>query len=311
METVVVCQAAEGFPVHFDRHAFEADHVLVCDRVKPHTRFVGDIESGLMKMMLIGLGKRAGAKVYHRAIQDYSFGQIVRSVAGEVLEKCRIAGRAGDRRERLRRDGADRGRRSAGSSRAREKELLVLAKQWMPRLPFDHGRRAADRPRSARTSAAPGMDTNVVGRKFNDHKAVDGELPKVKRICLRGLTRRRTATPSASGSPSSAGRSCLRDSRRRQPRGSTRSSPATSPAGMPPLDYETDREMLAAALGTIGLVEPPERRGALDRRHAAPGRSGMLGAAYLDEARGRSDLEILTEPRALPFDAAGNLPAFA
>ncbi len=60
METVVVCQTAEGFPVHFDRHAFEADHVLVCGRMKPHTNFAGDIESGLMKMMLIGLGKHAG-----------------------------------------------------------------------------------------------------------------------------------------------------------------------------------------------------------------------------------------------------------
>ena len=69
METVVVCQAAEGFPVHFDRHAFEADHVLVCGRIKPHTDFSGDMESGLMKMMLIGLGKHDGAMVYHRAIQ--------------------------------------------------------------------------------------------------------------------------------------------------------------------------------------------------------------------------------------------------
>ena len=78
----------KGFDVHFDRHAFEADHVVVCNRVKPHTDFVGDIESGLMKMMLIGLGKHEGAKIYHRAIQDYSFGQIVRSVAGRVLERA-------------------------------------------------------------------------------------------------------------------------------------------------------------------------------------------------------------------------------
>ena len=51
METVVVGQAAEGFPIHFDRLAFEADHVLVCNRVKPHTAFAGPIESGLMKML--------------------------------------------------------------------------------------------------------------------------------------------------------------------------------------------------------------------------------------------------------------------
>lgn len=90
METVVVCRTAEGVPVHFDRQAFEADHTVVCNRIKPHTHFVGPIESGLMKMMLIGLGKKAGAEVYHRAIQDYSFAQIIRSVADEVIAHCRI-----------------------------------------------------------------------------------------------------------------------------------------------------------------------------------------------------------------------------
>ena len=91
METVEVCQADEGFPVHFDKIASQADHVVVCGRVKPHTGFVGDIESGLMKMMLIGLGKHNGARIYHRAIKDYSFPQIVRSVGREVLSRCRIA----------------------------------------------------------------------------------------------------------------------------------------------------------------------------------------------------------------------------
>nr|MCU0982169.1 lactate racemase domain-containing protein [Pirellulaceae bacterium] len=90
METVVVCQAAEGFPVHFDRLASQADHVVVCGRVKPHTDFSGQIESGLMKMMLIGLGKHNGARIYHRAIKDYSFDQIVHSVAREVLARCPI-----------------------------------------------------------------------------------------------------------------------------------------------------------------------------------------------------------------------------
>ncbi|MEQ9069663.1 MAG: lactate racemase domain-containing protein, partial [Gimesia chilikensis] len=54
METVIVDQTPHGIPVHFDKNAYAADHVLVCGRVKPHTRFVGDIESGLHKMMLIG-----------------------------------------------------------------------------------------------------------------------------------------------------------------------------------------------------------------------------------------------------------------
>src|SRR6185436_15426841 len=121
--------------VHFDRHAFGADHVIVCNRIKPHTGFVGDIESGLMKMMLIGLGKHEGAKIYHRAIVNHSFGQIVRSVAREVLAKCRIVAGLGivenayDKTAKIQAV-------APPEMEDREKELLVLAKQWIPRLPF-------------------------------------------------------------------------------------------------------------------------------------------------------------------------------
>ena len=73
METVVICQTAEGFPVHFDRHAYEADHVVVCGRVKPHTDFRGPIESGLAKIAAIGLGKQRGAgRKRFRAICSHS-----------------------------------------------------------------------------------------------------------------------------------------------------------------------------------------------------------------------------------------------
>ena len=61
MEVVQVGTTEDGIPIYFDRHAYEADHVVVAGRVKPHTGFVGDIESGLFKMMMIGLGKHVGA----------------------------------------------------------------------------------------------------------------------------------------------------------------------------------------------------------------------------------------------------------
>ena len=90
METVVIDTTPQGIPVHFDKNAYECDHVVVCGRIKPHTGFVGEIESGLHKMMLIGLGKHAGAKIYHRAILDYSFLEIITTVADVVLNKCSI-----------------------------------------------------------------------------------------------------------------------------------------------------------------------------------------------------------------------------
>ena len=133
MDTVIICDADESFPVHFDKHAFGADHVVVCNRIKTHTQFVGDIESGLMKMLLIGLGKHAGAKVYHRAIKDFTFGRIVRSVAKQVLARCGIAAGVAV---------IENGYGKTAKIQAvapydfeeREKELLVQAKQWMPRI---------------------------------------------------------------------------------------------------------------------------------------------------------------------------------
>ncbi len=177
METVVVCQTAEGFPVHFDRHAFEADHVLVCGRVKPHTGFVGDIESGLMKMMLIGLGK-------HERGQDLSprhpglqlrpdRPQRRRRRAGEVPHPGRPG--ASSRTPTTRRP---RSRPCAPDEfEAREKELLVLAKQWMPRLPFPQVDVLLI-DEIGKNISGPGMDTNVVGRKFNDHEAAERRVPQ-------------------------------------------------------------------------------------------------------------------------------------
>ncbi len=81
METDVVDHAEQGFPIHFDRIAHSADHVLVCNRIKPHTMLAGRFQSGLMKMLLIGLGKQNGAQIYHRAMLDYGFDTFVSQVA--------------------------------------------------------------------------------------------------------------------------------------------------------------------------------------------------------------------------------------
>ncbi|NQU22971.1 MAG: DUF2088 domain-containing protein [Candidatus Nealsonbacteria bacterium] len=304
METVIVCETDEGIPVHFDRYAYEADHVVVCGRVKPHTLFVGNVESGLMKMMLIGLGKCEGAKIYHRAIQDYSFGQIIRSVAGRLLAKCNIlAGvtiveNAYDETARI--DAV-----LPAQFEAREGELLLLAKKWLPRLPFEQVDLLLI-DRMGKNISGVGFDANIVGRKSNDHKAVDGEVPNVKRIAVRGLTPETHGNAIGIGMAEFCRSRLLRATDFKAVRLNALVSGHIS-AGMIPLDYETDREILDAALGTIGLTEPPDAKllWIADTLHLA---EIECSAAYLDEARQRDDLEILTEPRDLPLDTDGNLP---
>lgn len=304
METVVVCQAKEGFPVHFDKHAFGADHVLVVGRVKPHTNFVGNIESGLMKMMLIGLGKHEGAKIYHRAIMNHSFGQIVRSVAREVLSKCRIVAGLG-----IAENAYDQTAKIQAVAphefEEREKELLVLAKQWMPQLPF----KTADillLDQIGKNISGSGMDTNVVGRKYNDHVAAEHEWPKVKRIVVRDLTEPTHGNATGIG----MAEFCRTRVVEKMDVNITRINCLTGghpTAAMLPLDYSTDREILDVALPTIGLTDPPHAR-VLWVHNTLEVAEVECSVAYLNEARERTDLTIIKEPRPLPLDAAGNLP---
>lgn len=304
MDTVVVCQSAEGFPVYFDRHAFEADHVLVVGRVKPHTDFAGEIESGLMKMMLIGLGNHAGAKIYHRAIHDYDFDQIVRGVAERVMAECRIVAGLG-----IVENGYDETAHIVAMRPQelveREKELLVLAKRLLPRLPFPRVEFLLI-DRIGKDISGTGLDTNVVGRKFNEHEALADEWPKVRRIAVRDLS------PGTHGNATGIGVAEFCTSRlvAQTDWHKTRLNCLTSgriAVGMAPFDFPTDETMLTAGLATVGLVEPPEARllWIRDTLHLA---EVECGVAYLQEAESREDLEVLSVPRPLPFDAHGNLP---
>ncbi len=89
MEVVSLGTSADGYPVVIDRFASEADHIGVIGRVKPHTGYHGAVESGLLKMMMIGLGKHAGAQVCHRIILDEPYEKVVRSVSRTIRRGLR------------------------------------------------------------------------------------------------------------------------------------------------------------------------------------------------------------------------------
>jgi hypothetical protein len=305
METIILGTTAEGIPVHFARDASEADHVFVVNRVKPHTRLEGELQSGLMKMMLIGLGKHEGAKVYHRAFTDYSFDQIVRSVAQSVIENGRVLGGLGIVENAYDETALLRGALPQDLE-TQEKELLTLARRWLPRLPFDHADILLVDEIGKEISGC-GMDTNVVGRKAYIHESGPAEFPKIKRIIVRSLTEQ------THGNASGIGYSefCLTrvvtamDMKTTWINSITSGYPAVA---MIPPHFDTDREVIHVALGTIGLVEPAHAK-LLWIRNTLHAEEVECSEAYLEAARQRSDLEVLCEPRALPFDDAGYLPA--
>jgi len=306
METVVFDHTPEGIPVHFARDAAEADHVFVVNRVKPHTRLEGELQSGLMKMMLIGLGKHEGAKVYHRAFADFSLDQIARSVARSVIEKGRVIGGLGIVENAYDETALIRGVRP-DELEEQEKQMLALARRWLPRLPFDHADILLVDEIGKEISGC-GMDTNIVGRKMHIHEAGPDEFPKLKRIIVRGLTEQ------THGNASGIGYSefCLTRVVKAMDTKTTWINVLTAgyPAvGMIPPHFDTDREVIQVALGTIGLVEPAHAK-LQWIRNTLHIEEAECSEAYLEAARQRPDLEILSEPRALPFDDAGNLPDY-
>ena len=303
METVIVAETPQGIPVHFDKHASQADHVLVCGRVKPHTNFVGDIESGLHKMMLIGLGKHNGAKIYHRAIMDYSWIEIVRSVADAVIRNCKVIAGLGIVENAY----DETGLIAAVAPHEfyeREKELLVLAKKWLPRLPFRKVHLLIV-DEIGKNISGTGMDTNVIGRKYNDHKATELDDTSVRTVFVRGLTEATHGNACGIGMAEFTNTRTVNSIDRRI----TSINSITgghAPAASIPIWYDTDREVLENALTTIGLATPDRAKVIQipDTLHMA---EVLVSEAYLEEIKQRPDLQIVSEPLEMRFDASDNL----
>lgn len=304
MEVVRVCDSKLGFPVFFDRNAFEANHVVVCNRVKPHTLFSGPIESGLLKMLMIGLGKRAGAALYHRAILEHGYSAVLEDAGKELLARCGVlAGVA------LIERGDDQTARIEALPPERffsdEPRLLEMARRWMPHLPFsDLDLLLIDE--IGKNVSGSGLDTNVVGRKSSLHRAAPNEPIRVRFIAVRSLTRATLGNAVGIG----AAEFCRSRVLREMDSAVTRLNALTAgdlTAAMLPLDYETDAEILDAALPMIGLRPPAEAR-ILWIHNTLQLAEVECSSVLFEEARRRPDLEVASELRPLPLGRDGNLP---
>jgi hypothetical protein len=308
MEVVQVDTAAvaAGMPIWFDRFAAEADHVVVVNRVKPHTDFCGPIQSGLLKMMLIGLGKHRGALEYHRVFRRYGFDQIVGDVGPRIVRACRVlCGVAIVENHRH-----ETGRVEVVEPTAfaqREVALLRLAQSWMPRLPFDPiDLLIVDR--MGKEISGSGMDTNVIGRKGWSTGDFFEQRPRIGRIYVRDLSE------ASHGNAIGIGLADVAHSRLIQkidfPATYTNALTSGTPRGasVPP-HFPTDREALAAALQSLGTADLRQARIVRIRDTLDLNRL-LISEGLLAEARDNPELEVDEEPQPLRFDAAGDLPEF-
>ena len=184
MDTVILGETPGGLPAHFDRIAAAADGVIILNRVKMHTSFHGALESGLHKMLAIGLGKEKAATLLHshgpEGLRDG-----MPEVARVLLGKVNFLAGFGVVEDGYHRPAALRGL-SAEELYQGERELLDLARGLAPSLPL----REVDVllvDAIGKDISGTGMDTNVIGRlRIPGHP--DPQWPKVKAIVALDLT---------------------------------------------------------------------------------------------------------------------------
>jgi hypothetical protein len=254
LEVVSLGTTGEGIEVFMDAAAHAADAVMVVGRVKWHTNFNGTIESGLMKMMAIGLGKFAGAQKYHTHAQRIGLEQVIRSAGRKVLQSGRMIGGLAIL-EDAHHNTAKLDAIPAACMEQREEDNLALAKSWMPRLPCDLDVLIVDE--MGKNISGTGMDAKVVNRGPNSEYNPWPGLPSVRRIFVRDLDPRSYGNAVGIGIADVTTERLVRHIDWEPTRVNALSSGTTSRIRVP-VQFASDREALSWISGTAGKLDPAD-----------------------------------------------------
>ncbi|SDB12517.1 protein of unknown function [Desulfonatronum thiosulfatophilum] len=294
VETVELGTTAQGMPVLVDALAARADHLVVVNRIKAHTKFKGPVESGLMKMLAVGLGNDLGARRLHSLAPVHGMFALIESTALTILKRGNLLCGVG-----LVENGVGR----LHTLRIllpqeipyQENHLLTLAKKLAPKLPFSE-LDVLIVDQIGKDISGTGMDTNVTGRN-RDILGDFATSTQIKRIFVRDLS------PGTEGNALGIGFADVTTDRvvrsldysKTMINALTGLSPEKAAL---PLHLPSDRLALAAAIHTLGAIPPGELRisriqntRSLERLYVSP--------ALLQNAP--ADQELLHPPRPMDF----------
>ena len=304
MEVVEIGKTEGGVPVYMDRIASEADGIVVVGRIKQHTDFRSGVESGLLKMSSIGLGKHAQALALHahgvKGIRDYMVeaGKVVYG-SGKVLFGVGIVENAYEETAMVEAIPPER-------VAEREKELLEESANLMPRLPVsDIDVLFVDE--LGKNFSGTGMDTNVVGR-FRILGVEEPESPDVKYLIVGDVSEASHGNALGVGLADFTTRRLFEKVDYEAMNQNVLTSTFVERAKIP-MVMENDREALEAAVRCNWGVEPEDTRfiripNTLHLRYA------YLSENLLDEALANGNVEVVEEAAELDFDENGNLASF-
>ena len=300
METVRIGATSSGVAVFMDRNAYEADSVIVVNRVKPHTAFRGTVESGPTKMLAIGLGKQRGAHSIHSAGWE--------NIHRTIPEAARVAVEGGKVAFGLATvENADEEPCKvvaipAGEMEEAEAPLLEEAKRNLARLPFDDiDVLIVDE--IGKNISGDGADPNVTGR-YPTTAASGG--PSVGRMVYLGLTEETGGNANGLGMADVVterlAASMDRPSTYMNALTSTTPAPVKTPMVMP-----TDEMAIAAAMTMCAGVEPRDAR-LVRIENTLKLAKIWVSDALLQEVEADERLEILEGPRPMRFEEGEIFP---
>jgi hypothetical protein len=306
LEIVQIGKTGEGITVYMDRLASEADHIVLINRIKKHTEFEHEFESGLLKMMAIGLGKQEGAAAYHEAMLTYGYPAVILAVARKVMLHANLLFGVGT----VENGYGQTARIGVGlkeSIEEMEKELFVFAKACAPALPFDE----ADIiliDEMGKEISGTGFDTKVVGRIGLPLVSPEPERPTIKRIVVSDLTEGSAGNAVGVGIADIITRR-LFDKIDMDALNMNTITGVCPEMGKIPLTVKDDIEAIDIAIKCVGLI-PREKLKIMRIKNTALLSEVDVSEAYEDEIAGRDDLEMITPKREMDFDPAGYLKPF-
>ena len=299
--------AFDGVDVVFSVPAFEADGVVVLNRVKPHTDFRGTLGSGIQKMLVIGFGKQVGANNAHRAAAHMGYEVVLREFARVILGAAPIFCGIALVEDQHHQTAEIEVLRPENIVRE-EGRLFKKAESLLARLPFDEiDLLIIDR--IGKDISGSGMDTNVIGRDIIGYTSslhpASAVTPRVSRIFVRDLT------PASNGNGIGIGMADFTTARLVKALNLqyTYMNALTSLGLLPakiPIYFDTDRDAIQAALASLAVPEPEKLRVVriadtlnLERFQAS---EACVGAT-----NGHPGVTTAGAARDMEFDAAANL----